>query len=211
MLKASDINLYIDGRQFLKVGNITVEPGRIVTLLGPSGSGKSTFLRSIAGLNDSKVTMTGHVSLEKLDLMPLPAHLRRVGYLDQRQTLFPHMSGAQNLAFGQRKPNPEELNRALVTSGMNDKRDHDVASLSGGEAARIALMRMLLSAPKAMLLDEPFAALDPQLRSKIRGFIFDQVRTRQLPVLLVTHDEEDAKAAGGEIYGIKNQEVAREA
>ena len=118
--------------------------------------------------------------------------------------MFPHLSVGANLAFGlqqggstsQRQAKIEE---ALEEVGLGGFADRDPATLSGGQKARIALMRMLLSEPCGLLLDEPFSRLDAERRAQVRDMVFDRARARQLPVLMVTHDAEDAHAAGGEI------------
>jgi putative thiamine transport system ATP-binding protein len=91
---------------------------------------------------------------------------------------------------------------ALEEAGLSGFYDRDPATLSGGQQARAALMRVLLSEPRALLLDEPFSRLDAGRRSRIRGFVFEEARQRQLPVLLVTHDREDAEQAGGPIFDL---------
>ena len=203
-LVLENLSLKIAGKPLLSIERLTVAAGEIVSLIGPSGSGKSTLLRALAGLGDPAVEVRGHMWVGDQRLNTVPAYQRAVGYLDQRPTLFPHMNVRQNLAFGQRRRDPQALDQALATAGLAGRGDQDVATLSGGQAARVALMRTLLSAPRALLLDEPFAALDPQLCATMRGFVFDQVRARGLPVLLVTHDRDDALDAGGAVLAIKN-------
>ncbi len=207
MLAIKNLRLRIAGEPLLLIESLTIAPGEIVSLVGPSGSGKSTLLRSLAGLADSAIEVAGDMWVQSQRLNAVPAYQRAVGYLDQHPALFPHMNVRQNLAFGQRRRDSKALNQALETIGLATRGSQDVATLSGGQATRVALMRTLLSGPRALLLDEPFAALDSELRANLRGFVFDQVRARGLPVLLVTHDSADARAAGGRVLALKDRSL----
>jgi len=176
-----------------------------VTVLGPSGVGKSTLLDAIGGHLAHGFTCTGRVMLNRRDVTGLPAEARRIGILFQDALMFPHLSVGDNLAFGLtravrgRKARRAAVEAALEQAGLGGFHDRDPATLSGGQRARAALMRALLARPLALLLDEPFSALDSQLRSEIRGFVFDHIRERGIPALLVTHDLRDARAAGGAV------------
>lgn len=179
--------------------------GRFTAIMGPSGSGKSTLLAAITGTLDPAFAMTGRVRLDGCDLTARPTEARRVGILFQDELLFPHLSVAGNLAFGLRPgvrgraARRARIEAALEDIGLSGFGDRDPATLSGGQRARVALMRMLLSEPRALLLDEAFSKLDTALRDQMRRLVFDTARTRGLPVLQVTHDLADAEAAGGRI------------
>lgn len=176
-----------------------VRPGEILSVMGPSGSGKSTLLAAIAGTLAPAFEMTGQVRLNGRALNGLRPDRRRVGLMFQDALLFPHMSVGANLGFGL-PPGPGRRARiasALAEIGLPGFADRDPATLSGGQAARVALMRTLLSQPQALLLDEPFSRLDADLRDQIRALTF--AMARDLPVLMVTHDDADARAAGGDI------------
>ena len=140
--------------------------------------------------------------LDGQDLKGLPLERRRIGILFQDDLLFPHLSVAENLAFGlspayrSRAERAARIESALTEAEMAGLGERDPATLSGGQRARIALMRTLLADPKALLLDEPFGKLDQGLRARIRDFTFIHARQANLPSLLVTHDPEDAAAAG---------------
>ena len=198
-MKLSNITLTVAGQLLLSFAELTVEAGEIVTLIGPSGSGKSSLLKALAGVAAPAVSLGGHTPFDGL-----PAHRRRVGYVDQRPVMFPHLNVLNNVAFGLRGPMAAAVG-ALDRAGLAAFATADPASLSGGQAARVALMRTLLAKPQVLLMDEPFSALDPALRADMRGFVFDQIRAHGLPALLVTHDGEDAKAAGGPIFALENQ------
>ncbi len=188
--------------------DLRVLPGEVVTVMGPSGSGKSTLLAAIIGALDPAFRLTGRVLLDGVDVTDLPTRVRRMGILFQDDLLFPHLSVGGNLAFGlpanlrgtsARRARVEE---ALALADLAGFADRDPAGLSGGQRARVALLRMLLAEPRALLLDEPFSRLDNGLRGYIRSFVFDLARQRGLPVLMVTHDEGDAAAAGGMVLTV---------
>lgn len=181
-----------------------VAPGHVLSIMGPSGVGKSTLLAFITGTLAPDFTATGAIELDGADITNAPAHQRRVGILFQDDLLFPHLSVGENLAFGLRPGGSKgerqaKIADALTEVGLEGFADRDPATLSGGQKARVALMRMLLSDPCALLLDEPFSRLDTALRAQVRALVFARAKARALPVLMVTHDAEDAAAADGEI------------
>ena len=181
-----------------------VAPGEVLAVMGPSGAGKSTLLSYVAGTLSPDFEVSGKVWLGRTDISSLPAAQRRIGILFQDDLLFPHLSVEANLAFGLRAGGTRAERRHRVAAALRDVElegyaDRDPATLSGGQKARVALMRMLLSEPRALLLDEAFSGLDATLRSQIRSLVFDRARRLKLPVLMVTHDPEDAAAAGGHV------------
>lgn len=182
-----------------------VPPGTVLSVMGPSGVGKSTLLAAITGTLPPAFTMTGDIRLNGTALPPLPPERRRVGLLFQDDLLFPHMSVGANLAFGlspsvkSRAARRARVETALDEIGLMGFSNRDPATLSGGQKARVALMRMLLSDPHALLLDEAFSRLDAALRAQIRALVFTHAKARALPVLMVTHDLSDAEAAGGPV------------
>ena len=188
--------------------SLTAAPGEITTLMGPSGSGKSSILAAITGTLPEGLSATGDILLGTQNLAALPAWKRRIGILFQDDLLFPHLSVGGNLALGlvpggSRTERRGRVEKALTEVGLEGFADRDPATLSGGQKARVALMRVLLSEPRALLLDEPFGSLDAELRSQIRSLVFDHARARGLPTLLVTHDPQDAKAAGGPVIRLR--------
>jgi putative thiamine transport system ATP-binding protein len=182
-----------------------VPPGGALTVMGPSGSGKSTLLAAVIGAPPPGFTVTGRVLVDGRDVSALPVEARRIGILFQDDLLFPHLSVGGNLAFAL----PAALRgraarRAAVAAALEEAElpgfaDRDPATLSGGQRARVALLRALLAEPRALLLDEPFSRLDAGLRARFRAFVFARAAARRLPVLLVTHDPADAEAAGGAV------------
>lgn len=183
--------------------DLTIPPGTVATVMGPSGSGKSSLLALVAGLPPPPAfTTSGSVRLGAEDLTCRPSHHRRLGLLYQDDLLFPHLSLADNLAFGlapeiRGAARKQAIEEALIAAEMEGLGGRDPLTLSGGQRARAALFRTLLARPRALLLDEPFSRLDHDLRGRMRRLVFDQAASRALPVLLVTHDPTDAEAAGG--------------
>jgi putative thiamine transport system ATP-binding protein len=183
----------------------SVTPGDILTIMGPSGTGKSTLLAAIIGTLPAEFRQSGTITLAGRDIGTLPTRLRRVGILFQDDILFPHLSVGQNLAFalpptsGPPSARRDRIEAALASADLSGFADRDPATLSGGQRARVALLRTLLADPCALLLDEPFSRLDSDLRAQIRSFVFDSARAAGVPVILVTHEAEDARAAGGRV------------
>jgi molybdate transport system ATP-binding protein len=169
-----------------------------IALVGPSGAGKTSLLRTVAGLEHPQ---TGRISLgeevwfDATERVHLSAERRRVGYLPQDYGLFPHLTVAANVAFAGRRDRPDLLERfGLAPIAQARPRD-----LSGGERQRVALARALARAPRVLLLDEPFGALDTITRSQVRSELTGALSELRLPTLLVTHSFEDAVALAGRI------------
>jgi putative thiamine transport system ATP-binding protein len=204
-LELADVRLQLSGRLFLGPLSLRIEPGEIVTLMGPSGCGKSSLLAFICGTLDPVFTGQGRLSLGGQDIGGMPPEHRGIGILFQDDLLFPHMTVGENLAFAiprdshDRPQRTRLIEAALEEAGLAGFGPRDPATLSGGQRARVALLRALLSHPRALLLDEPFNKLDAELRSNFSDLVFTHARLRGLPTLLVTHDPADAAAAGGRV------------
>ena len=186
--------------------NACVEKGQVLTVMGPSGAGKSTLLQAIAGQLYEPFSVSGIIKINNNVINRKPAHLRKVGMMFQDALLFEHMTVAENIAFGMPKnshSNPharmEAINTMLSAVELESMGQRGVNTLSGGQQSRVSLLRTLASAPDVVLLDEPFSKLDLALRGQIRSWTFEQLKARNIPAVLVTHDKEDAIAAGGQI------------
>lgn len=176
--------------------------GEVLALVGPSGCGKSTLLRIIAGLHRSdagSIVLDG-VTVDDADVALAPER-RRVGLVFQEHALFPHLTVARNVAFGVGKGAAAAARVAemLHMVGLADLAERYPHELSGGERQRVALARALAPAPALMLLDEPFASLDPNLRSRIRDDVVAILRASHTPAVFVTHDQAEALAIGDRI------------
>jgi putative thiamine transport system ATP-binding protein len=203
-LSLQNIRIALNGRTLVAV-DTHIAQGEILTVMGPSGSGKSSLFAFLAGFLDPIFQASGRVLVDGTDLTNKPAHKRHLGLLFQDPLLFPHMDVVGNLMFALppemkgKAARRMRVDAALIEAGLEGFGTRDPDTLSGGQKARVALMRTLLSEPKALLLDEPFSKLDTDLRSQMRDIVFGTARRMNLPVVLVTHDEADAAAAGGPV------------
>ena len=182
--------------------DLHVPPGSCTALLGPSGSGKTTLLRAAAGLDPVDA---GSVHLDGRDLARVAPERRSMAMVFQRPLLFPHLTVRDNVAFPgratglSRREARDEAMRFLHLVGLPQLADRDVRALSGGQQQRVALARALAARPKALLLDEPFAALDPTLRAEMHELLLELRAVLEPTVLLVTHDHEEASALADDV------------
>ncbi|NIF47794.1 ATP-binding cassette domain-containing protein [Enterobacter sp. Ap-1006] len=202
MLSVRNCSLSRNGEPLLADISFDVAPGEIVTLMGPSGVGKSTFLNWMIGDLAPEFSAQGTLRLNQRSLTYLPVEQRRIGILFQDALLFPHLNVVQNLlmaipaSVAGRSLRQRVVSEVLESAGLANYARRDPATLSGGERARISVLRALLAEPEALLLDEPFSRLDLPLRQSFREFVWQKAQQLKLPVVLVTHDEQDAPAHG---------------
>lgn len=182
--------------------SMATEPGELLTVLGPSGSGKTTILKLVAGLLQPTA---GDIRFDGRSVLSEPPERRRAVLMLQGPSLFPYMSAADNAAFAlvirgtarpQARVRGEEMLERVGLPGLGDRRPSD---LSGGQQQRVALARALLAAPRLLLLDEPLANLDPELRSDMRNLIKESQRERGITTIFVTHDQEEAVEMGDRV------------
>ncbi|MBD0409752.1 ATP-binding cassette domain-containing protein [Pseudoalteromonas distincta] len=206
-LQIKNCQLYRQNELLLSL-NEQVNGGEILTIMGPSGSGKSSLLNWLTGTLPSSFKANGEVWLNGQNIDNTPPHLRHIGVLYQDALLFSHLTVAGNIAFampkGNKKQRLEKIEHALEQVGLKGMGNRHPDNLSGGQQARVALLRMLLSEPKAILLDEPFSKLDTQLRVDTRELVFSQIRDHKLPAIMVTHDHSDADAASGKLITLNS-------
>lgn len=192
----------------LKVSvSFEIEQGKLVSLVGPSGCGKSTVLKMIAGLEKAD---NGSIYLDDVDITNLNCQQREIGMVFQIPALFQHLNVGQNISYGlvskkvSRKEQEKSVLNILKEFSLEGFEKRKVQSLSGGEAQRVALARSLVLNPKILLLDEPFSALDKDLRFQLRVFLRKVQQEKNMTVIFVTHDMEEAVAIS-DLIGIMDK------
>lgn len=197
MLELRNLRKVWQARALLAGVNLDVQPGEMVAILGPSGSGKSTLLKMVAGLEPLD---GGGVYFAGQDITALAPERRGFALMFQDFALFPHLDVQDNVAFGlveqgmRRAQARAQAVEMLARFGMAAFARARVVQLSGGEQQRVALARALITAPRVLLLDEPFSALDADLRLQLRHEFSQRIAAQHMATLLVTHDEAEARA-----------------
>lgn len=192
---------------------------RRTVVFGPSGAGKSLTLQALAGLirpDAGRIAFEGQVLFDRAAGVDVPARQRGFGYLFQDYALFPRLNVRQNIAFGLRQgwrnPSPDvagdAVDRWLRAFELVEVAAQRPAELSGGQRQRTALARALVGSPRALLLDEPFSALDPDLRQRMRAELDELLRHIDIPILMITHDPEDITWFGDEALHLRDGAIA---
>ena len=201
----------------LEQGGFTLEvherlEGRVTVLFGPSGAGKTTILEAIAGL---RRPVRGRIALNGRDVfnadarVDVPPHGRHVGYVSQDVSLFPHLNVRRNLLYGQRRGGRLDPGTVTAMLEIEPLLDRGIGGLSGGEKQRVALGRALMSAPEILLLDEPLAAVDVELRRRILPYL-ERVRDEVgVPMIYVTHDREEARRFADRVLLLERGAIVR--
>lgn len=190
--------------------DLLIKPGELVVLVGPSGCGKSTLLKLIAGLI---YPTQGTLLLDGIDVARKPPEQRQVGWVPQSYALFDHLSVAENIAFGlrmqglPRKQRQQRTEHLLDLCQIQSLARRSVHDLSGGQRQRVAIARALAVRPRVLLLDEPLAALDPQLRVTLRSNLVSLLREAGVTTLFVTHDQTEALAIADRIAVLRDGRV----
>lgn len=210
MLELRDIRKQWDHRPLLDGVSLSVAAGETVALLGASGSGKSTLLKIVAGLDQPE---SGSVWFDGVDITHLPPERRGFALMFQDFALFPHLNVVDNVAFGlveqgvRRAAAREQARAMLQRFGLGERGAERVWTLSGGEQQRVALARALITRPRALLLDEPFSALDATLRDQLRHEFCERITEAGMTAMLVTHDEQEARAMAQRAWGLQGGQL----
>ena len=193
MLEIKDITFSFDKKvkkPLIKILSFKVKKGEILFISGKSGLGKSTLLDLISGFHDNNLIWTGKIYLNKLDITNTSIQNKRIGYMLQDYFLFPHFNVKNNLIFSlpkQTRNKKEQVMNYLEQINMVEFSNHYPSELSGGQKARIACLRAIISNPNALLLDEPFSSLDKKTMRSFQEFLFDFVKKLNIPCVIVSH------------------------
>lgn len=185
--------------------NLNVNNNQILVIIGPTGSGKTTVLNLISGLLKPD---GGSILVDGRDITSVPVERRKMAYTFQNPTLFPHMNVYENIIFGIKKKWKDtnsnvEINSLLADLGISQLRHRRIHGLSGGEMQKVSLARMLITKPKIILMDEPFAHLDPSTKRKLRIELRDILRRQSAPTICVTHFEDDVYALADSVCALQ--------
>ena len=193
MLEIKDITFSFDKKEkkpLVKNLSFKVKKGEILFISGKSGLGKSTLLDLISGFHDNNLIWTGKIYLNKIDITNISIQNKRIGYMLQDYFLFPHFNVKNNLIFSLPKHTrnkKEQVLNYLKQINMAEFSEHYPSELSGGQKARIACLRAIVSNPDALLLDEPFSSLDKKTMKSFQKFLFDYVKKLNIPCVIVSH------------------------
>ena len=193
MLEVKDITFSFDKKEkkpLIKNLSFKVKKGEILFISGKSGLGKSTLLDLISGFHDNNLIWTGKIYLNKIDITNISIQNKRIGYMLQDYFLFPHFNVSNNLIFSlprHTRSKKEQVLNYLKQVNMVEFSDHYPSQLSGGQKARIACLRAIISNPNALLLDEPFSSLDKKTMKSFQNFLYDYVKKLNIPCVIVSH------------------------
>ncbi|KAB7885463.1 ABC transporter ATP-binding protein [Poseidonibacter ostreae] len=210
MVNVNNLSIKFNDTQILEDINFSVQNGEIVTLLGQSGCGKTTILRTIAGLqreHDGNICI-GEVCVSSKEVYKQD---REVGYIFQDYALFPHLDVEENISFAldklSRKDRNKRVDELLEQFDIIPHRKKQIHQLSGGQQQRVAIARAMANKPKILLLDEPFANLDSQLRYKTKMWLKNLIKKYNLSAILVTHDKKEALSISDKIGIIHDKKL----
>jgi len=216
-LEVSHLQVSFGEKLILDDLSFSLKEGQIAALLGPSGCGKTTLLRSIAGLiQPAAGTIRFGKQLVSLSSLVMPSHKRKIGYVPQEGALFPHLTISENVAFGldtsiftkdQIRQTTKEMLQLIDLQGYESRMPNQ---LSGGQQTRVALARALAIKPAIVLLDEPFSALDAELRGDLRSDVIQLLRSQNTTAILVTHDREEALVSADIVALMRDGQIVQQ-
>ncbi len=208
LMQIKDLSLNYGDQVVLNNLNLDVNQGELTAVLGASGAGKSTLLRLIAGFESptsGEIFIDSKLVSDSKDVVA--PEKRGVGIVPQDSALFSHLTVSQNIGFGLPKGSDARINELLNLVGLSEYADRKPASLSGGQAQRVALARALAPRPKLILLDEPFSALDAELRARLREDVRRVLRAENATAILVTHDQEEALSLADRVAILRDGKI----
>ncbi|MCE7066295.1 sulfate/molybdate ABC transporter ATP-binding protein [Dyadobacter sp. CY326] len=192
---------------------LTLKKGQVLAITGPSGAGKTTLLRQIAGLltpESGKISFNGQVWFDSTSETKTPPQLRNIGFVFQDYALFPHLTVQENLLFGLKKGSDDRVvNELLDATELTQLANRRPNQLSGGQQQRVAMARALVRKPELLLLDEPFAALDYEMRYHLQDMLLKFHQQNQLTTIIVTHDIAEIFRLADQVAILQNGQVAR--
>ncbi len=197
---------------------IDLPPSQALLVIGPNGAGKSSMMRMLLGLiqpREGRIQLHEHCLFDSAEGICVPPERRRIGFLPQSYALFPQMTAIENVAFGleclglRRGERIQRAGEFLEELGVSHLAERLPSRLSGGEAQRVGLARALAPRPRALLLDEPMAALDRSTRHRVRRFLAPYLAARELPTVVISHDPEDADLMSQAIAVIENGTIVQ--
>ena len=210
-LNIEQLTVELENSAILSDLNLQLADGEFLALLGPSGCGKSTLLKAIAGIVPVK---SGKISLGEQDITRTAIHKRGTVILFQEMRLFPNMNVEDNIAFPLKMQGMKKAERLKIAAELLEKvqlcgyEKRRINQLSGGQQQRVALARALAARPKLLLLDEPFSALDEELRQGMRDLVLQLHREFSMTTILVTHDRHEAAAMADRVVSMKDGKIA---
>ena len=207
-LKITNLNYKIENKTILKNLNLSIGEGEFVAIMGPSGCGKTTLLRIISALakqTSGVISVNNQILADENNFIEPEA--RNLGLVVQEKVLFPHLNVKNNIMFGLKTKAMDSVNKMVDQFKINKLLDHYPHQLSGGEAQRVALTRTLVTAPKLLLLDEPFNGLDEKLKKDIYPDLQELLKQNNTTTIMVSHNTEEVQELSDRSYQLTHKNL----